>query len=121
MSSPSWKFLFDETVHVGAARELVSREVDVVHALDLERPIDDDRDVLEYARERGRIVVTRNYQDFAPLVEAYNRRGRSFPGVLFLPTSLPQGDAGEHVRRLEAWMERHEGTGNPIRDTFGWL
>lgn len=116
------RLLFDEMVHVGACRQLRDRGVDAVHVLEIEEPLDDDRAVMEFARRSGRIVVTRNYQDFAALVEAYGRAERSFPGVLFLPTSLPQADAGAHVRRIEAWIGRHrDHDTSPVRDTFGWL
>lgn len=121
MSGEEPRFLFDEMVHVAACDALRRRGVDAVHALRVSDDLGTDRDVLELARRQGRIVVTRNYQDFVPLARAYRRRGRSFPGVLFLPTSLPQGDAGAHVRAIEAWIERHGGSGSPIRDGVGWV
>ncbi len=115
------RFLFDEMVHVGACEELRRRGVDVVHALRVDEPLPTDREVLELAREQGRVVVTRNYGDFRVLARAYARRGRSFPGVLFLPTSLPQADVGAHVRAIEAWIDEHAGGELPIRDGFGWV
>lgn len=121
MSGGDLRFLFDEMVHVGASEELRRRGVDVVHALRVEEELPTDRDLLEFARERGRIVVTRNYGDFAVLARAYARRGRSFPGVLFLPTSLPQADAGAHVRAIEAWIDEHAGGELAVRDGFGWV
>lgn len=121
MSGEGLRFLFDEMVHVGACDQLRRRGVDVVHALRVADELPTDRDVLEYAREHGRIVVTRNYRDFAVLGRAYARRGRSFPGILLLPTSLPQGDVGAHVRAIEAWIDEHAAGGLPIRDGFGWV
>lgn len=121
MSGESLRFLFDEMVHVGACEELRRRGVDVLHALRVDEEVGTDRDVLELAREQGRIVVTRNYRDFAMLARAYARRGRSFPGVLFLPTSLSQADVGAHVRAIESWIDEHAGGELPIRDSFGWV
>lgn len=111
-------------VHVGACEELRRRGIDVAHALRVDGQLPTDRDVLEFARERGRIVVTRNYGDVAVLARAYarrDRRDRSFPGVLFLPTSLPHGDVGGHVRAIEAWIDEHAGGELPVRDGFGWV
>jgi hypothetical protein len=66
--------------------------------------------------------VTRNYQDFAPLVEQAARQRLRFPGVLFLAQSLPQSDIGAHVRALESWLERARAAGaNPLESTLGWL
>ena len=39
---------------------------------------------------QGRIIITRNYQDVAPLVSAHAKKGLAFPGVLFIATSVPQ-------------------------------
>lgn len=115
------RFLFDVHVSEAAARELVRRGHDVVHAVDAGLREADDPVLLERAIHDGRILVTRNYQDFAPLVEALNRAGRSFPGVLFLSTAIPQGNAGAHVNRLEGWISSCPADVNPVQDTFGWL
>lgn len=115
------RFLLDVHVHHAAAGELRRRGLDVVHAADAGMAATPDDELLDYAAREGRIVVTRNYRDFAPLVEAYNRFGRGFPGVLFLAQSIPQRDAGAHVRALEAWMNARAPDTNPIADTFGWL
>jgi len=64
--------------------------------------------------------VTRNYQDFAPLVEELARRNRTFPGVLFLSPAIPPPDLAAHVRALTAWTEA-AGEGNPVRSTYGWV
>jgi predicted nuclease of predicted toxin-antitoxin system len=115
------RFLFDVHVSVAAARELVRRGVDVVHATGAGLREASDPELLEHAIGDDRIVVTRNYRDFAPLVEALNRAGRSFPGVLFLSTSIPQGNPGAHVTRIEAWIASCAPVENPLQDTFGWI
>lgn len=115
------RFLFDVHVNETAARELVRRGHDVVHAVEAGLREADDPALLEHAIADGRILVTRNYQDFAPLVEALNRGGRSFPGVLFLSTGIPQGNAGAHVTRFEAWISSCPPDLNPVLDTFGWI
>lgn len=115
------RFLFDVHVNETAARELVRRGHDVVHAVEAGLREADDPTLLEHAITEGWILVTRNYQDFAPLVEALNRAGRSFPGVLFLSTAIPQGNAGAHVNRIEAWISSVPPEENLVQDTLGWI
>jgi hypothetical protein len=107
-------------VSVPAMRGIRTEGVDVVHVLEVGLGGALDSEVFDYARTQGRIVVTRNYQDFAPLVTAYASAGRSFPGVLFLRASLPPGDPGAHVRAFRSWMERNQDF-NPVKDRYGWL
>ncbi len=94
--------------------------MDVEHALEAGLGGSADRDVLAYGRRSNRIVVTRNYRDHAPLTRALASRGVSFPGILFLPSSLRQDDVGGHVRRIENWIDRHGGRANPVESGYGW-
>lgn len=104
---------------LAVVKGLRDRGVDAVGVGDLGmRGAPDDR-ILERAAREGRIVVTRNYRDFALLVEAHVRRGISFPGVLFLSPSIAPGDVGAHVRALTGWVERHAGGPNPVADGYG--
>jgi hypothetical protein len=73
--------------------------------------------------------VTRNDRDFAPLVAARAAAGESFPGVLFLPVSIPQADVGAHVLALERWIA-DQAAADPegaalgrslVAGGFGWL
>lgn len=113
--------LFDVHVHHGARRALRAEGIDVAHAGDdPELRTADDLELLLAAAEEGRVVVTRNYRDFAPLVEALAERGRSFPGVLFLSPSLRPSDLTGHVRAIRRWCDR-AGDGNPVEDGAGWI
>lgn len=114
--------LFDVHVHHGACRQLQSLGIDVVHAGDIGLGDAEDSDLLAAATAEGRIVVTRTYQDFAPLVDQLGKQGRSFPGVLFVPPSIEQSDAGAHVRAIQEWVAQAENDGrNPVENTMGWL
>ena len=82
----------------------------------------DDADILAWSASENRIVVTRNYRDFAPLVEAYGRKGKSFPGVLFYATSVRHSDVRHHVRALREWIAEATRLGrNPVENGLGWL
>lgn len=94
--------------------------MDGVHAGDIGLAAASDLDLLLAAAEEGRVVVTRNYQDFAPLARALAEKGEAFPGVLFLSPAIPQADLSAHVRAIRRWCER-AGDGNPVENAFGWL
>jgi hypothetical protein len=56
------------------------------------------------------------------VVNAYAAKGLAFPGVLFIAASVPQADAGHHIRSLLAWIEAADQAGhNPVASTYGWL
>jgi predicted nuclease of predicted toxin-antitoxin system len=117
-----FRFVFDQHVNARALRQLQAQGFDVVHVAEVGLSEADDPEIFAWAHDQGRIVVTRNYQDFAPLVSAHAERGLTVPGVLFIATSVPQADAGHHVRSLLAWIEAADQAGlNPVASTFGWL
>jgi predicted nuclease of predicted toxin-antitoxin system len=113
--------LLDEHVNVTAYQQLLARGMDVAHVLDCGLASAPDPAVLQWAIDAGRIVVTRNYQDFAPLVQTLAARAQPFPGVLFLATSIRQNDVGAHVRAIEAWAAAFEDGDTSVTGSFGWL
>lgn len=115
------RFLFDVHVHRQAAVQLRNRGVDVEHAIDLGLGRSSDAEVLEHAISEDRLVVTRNYRHFVPLVEACMRRGREFPGVLLVSPSIPRSDAGAHVRAIERWIRESPPGTSPVAGAYGWL
>lgn len=116
------RFVFDQHVSGPALRQLRGRGVDVLHVAEAGLSEEDDPAVFHWSIREGRIIVTRNYCDFAPLVEAFTRRGGSFPGVLFYSTSIRHDDVGSHVRALLGWMESAVRMGrSPVLNSFGWL
>lgn len=116
------RFVFDQHVSGPALRKLRARGVDVVAVKEVGLAEADDAEIFLWAIGEGRIVVTRNYRDFAPLVQAYARHGDAFPGVLFYPTSVPENDPRAHVRALEAWLQRARAAGaNTAANSFEWL
>lgn len=115
------RFLFDVHVHRKACEQLRAAGIDVVHAVEIRLGRASDAELLERAIVEERIVVTRNYRHFVPLVEACVRRRRSFPGVLFLSPSISQTDVGAHVGAIRRWLaEGPEGTLR-VANTYGWV
>lgn len=103
--SPPLRFLFDQHVSGPALRQLREKGIDVVHVAEVGLAAADDPDIFRWSIQEARIIVTRNYCDFAPLVEIFSCRGETFPGVLFYSTSVRQSDVGHHVRALLDWIE----------------
>lgn len=99
------RFLFDNHVHYAACWELRRRGIDVEHVADVGLRRARDETIMLYAAQRGQIVVTRDYRDFARLLEVFAAREIPTPGVLFVSRSIPPNDAGAHVRALEKWIE----------------
>ena len=96
--------------------------MDVVHVAEVGLASAADPDIFRWAIEHRRIVVTRNYRDFAPMVEAYSRRGASFPGVLYYATSVRHSDVGHHVRALLAWIQGADSAArNTAENGSAWL
>lgn len=116
------RFVFDQHVNARALKQLVRDGIDAVHAADAGLAEADDADIMAWAAAERRIMVTRNYRDFAPLAKAYARHGRTFPGVLFLATSIRQSDTGRHVHALHEWIRlARERGANPVENGVDWL
>lgn len=64
----------------------------------------DDESVLELATQDGRILITRNSRDFAPLCRIWAEAGRDHSGVILI-WSLSQRQYGEIVCGVERWLE----------------
>ena len=102
------KLLLDEHFAYAIAEELSRRGVDAV-AITKDRPAlagQDDDVVLRGATVEGRVVVTNNVRDFAPLVESFGLNGEQQYGVLFTDDdTFQRGESGIGllVRSLEAF------------------
>lgn len=77
-----------------------------VLALDEHRDLDGlaDADVLELAAQEGRILVTFNVRDFAPLLRLWAEGQRSHPGCLLL-VGIAQNDFALILQRIRTALE----------------
>jgi len=102
------KLLLDEHFDYVIAEQLSQRGVDAI-AITKDRPDlvgQDDEVILRGANAEGRVVVTNNVRDFAPLVESFGLSGEQQFGVLFTDDdTFARGEAGIGllVRSLEAF------------------
>jgi predicted nuclease of predicted toxin-antitoxin system len=103
------KFLLDEHIGRRVAEEAAKQGVDVraVDGSDLAGL--DDLPLFRRAIEDGRIMVTYNNADFAPLVNALFSEGTAIPGIIFVDIdTIPTSDASGLARALTRMAERIE-------------
>jgi len=100
--------LLDEMFAPAIAIELTRRGFDVLAAADDPnlRSMNDGQ-LLEWAEERGRILVTENVKDFRPLLSA----SHTAPRVLFTSSrtfSRSRRSIGLIIGALEGWLQSSE-------------
>lgn len=104
--------LLDEMLGRRVAQVLRDGGLDIVAVVDRVDPCAlPDREFLTFAREDGRLVVTRNISDFARLDQQWQAAGRSWRGlVLVTEQAFPQNRnlEGALVRALLLAHERSE-------------
>jgi predicted nuclease of predicted toxin-antitoxin system len=116
------RLLLDQHLNARALPALRAQGVDVVHAAEVGLASADDPALLRWAQREGRIVVTRNYRDFAPLVKVLLAKRDAFPGVLFIATSVRHSDVRAHVRGLSEWLRIAEREGwTAVPGGYAWV
>jgi predicted nuclease of predicted toxin-antitoxin system len=105
------RFLVDEMFGPDAAERLNLAGHDAVHVNDVGLGGAPDRDVLAYASEDDRIVVTENAADFVPLLDARIATGLpTSPVVIALKRNLPAGAGAMNnalAEKLTLWAKDH--------------
>lgn len=102
-------FLLDEQIGRRVAKEAGRRGVDVAAVDGSELAGLDDLALFRRAIHEGRIVVTYNNADFAPLMAEMLKEYPSIPGVVFVDRStIPTSDVMGLVRALARLAERIE-------------
>lgn len=65
-----------------------------------------DFEQFQFAVQEGRILITRNRDDFRYLVETRFKAGERIPGVLIAPHTLPNKHPEHIAYALKQWAER---------------
>lgn len=98
-------FLLDEDIHPATAPAARKLGLDVVgvHELDRCGPAFPDRDQLRFAASEGRVMVTRNRDDYITLTREFFGTGETHRGLLIIPHSLTNRHPGRIARALSRW------------------
>ena len=102
------KLLLDEMYPRVIADQLRGRGHDVMSVHDAPGRGSQDADVLEYARQEGRAIVTENVRDFRPLAERAIEAGESHGGLVFTTDRRwPRHDVGGLIDALDRLLLEH--------------
>ncbi len=113
-------FLLDENINPVVADGLRQNELEALSARELNLLSASDHEILETATEHDLILVTRDIPDFLPLARLYIEVGRSFPGILLVPPSIPPQDPGALIDAIIRWTDRYGDLDN-IAGGIAWL
>ncbi len=98
------RFLLDEDVNPVVAHTARGLDLDVVSVHELDRRGLSDQDQLEFAVVEGRILVTRNRDDFIRLTVSFYQAGRAHSSLIIVPT-LPNNEPDRIAHALKKWSE----------------
>jgi predicted nuclease of predicted toxin-antitoxin system len=107
------RYLLDEDVNPAVADVARGLGLDVTSVHELGRWGLPDEEQLRFATSEGRILVTRNRNDFIRLLRATYASGEECTIVLVLPYTLPNQDAARMAHALKRWHDRYVAYGNP--------
>lgn len=94
------KFLADEHIELSIVTGLKELEIDIVSTDEIDRRGFKDTDILNYARESNRVLVTRD-SDFLRL----HAKGVKHNGIIFIPKFLPIGIIIEEIEKVSLLFE----------------
>jgi predicted nuclease of predicted toxin-antitoxin system len=109
---PPPRLLLDEDVRAQLAIILRDRGYEAIHVNELGRRGALDAELLEYATESGRTILTHNVSDFVLLDRTWRHTGREHPGIV-VSNQLPLGDLRRRTLRMLSRCEPH-----PFRALF---
>ena len=93
------KFLLDQDVYALTERFLREQGYDVIHVNEVDLDATPDEQIMEYASENHRAVVTFNIRDFVPLAIQYYDDGKEHYGVV-VSKELSHGELQKRVTQL---------------------
>lgn len=113
------RYLLDEDVNPAVAEIVRGLGLDVASVHEIGRRALSDPEQFAYAAGEGRILITRNRDDFIRLLRAAYASGEACPGILVVPHTLPNRNAPRIAHALKRWHDRqlsHDGPGTTFLD-----
>ena len=105
------RYLIDEDTTPQVAVIARNLGLDAVSVHEIGRREYSDSQQFEFAIGEGRIVVTRNRDDFIALLIAAFEAGVTSPGVLIIPRSLPNDRPAAIAHALKRWNDEQQSLG----------
>lgn len=115
------RYLFDEDLPASAAEIARGLGLDATSVHDIGRRGLSDPEQFGFATGEGRIMVTRNRDDFRRLVVAAFEASSPSPGVLVVPRSIPNNAPARIAHALLRWHEAQVPFGDPGACYFAFL
>ena len=106
---PVIAFLLDEVLSPAVAEIATGLGLDVSSVHAMSRTGLPDADQLAFAAAEGRVLVTRNRDDFITLTRACYATNQPHAGIVIVPRSLPNTRAEAIAHALVRWSERYAG------------
>jgi predicted nuclease of predicted toxin-antitoxin system len=97
------RFLLDEDLNPTTAEVARGLGVDVVGVHEIDRLGLSDEEQLRSAAAEGRILVTRNRDDFLSLTTEFYRRGDPHCGILIVTAGLPNNRPERLAHAIAHW------------------
>jgi hypothetical protein len=106
----------DENFNNDIVRGLLRRnpDLDIVRVQDVGLRGADDPDILQWAANEDRVVLTHDAATMASFAYDRVRRGLSMPGVIEVADDLPIGQVIEDILLLAEYSEKHEWEGQVV-------
>ncbi len=101
-----YRFLLDEDLHPKVAVVARGLGLDMVSVQEMGRRGEPDDEHLRWAAREGRIVVTRNRDDYIEWTIAFFQRAEPHAGVLIIPTALSIQRPERVAHAIRRWTER---------------
>ncbi|HZQ35997.1 MAG TPA: DUF5615 family PIN-like protein [Dehalococcoidia bacterium] len=103
----SVRYFLDEDVEIQTASVLRSPGIDVLTTREAGRLRASDESQMEFAGRSGRVLVTRNRDDFLEQTRSFLNAGRPHAGVLIVSNAFAQQDYGGIARAIARYDAEH--------------
>jgi predicted nuclease of predicted toxin-antitoxin system len=115
------KYLLDEDVNPRTAEIARGLGLDVASVHEIGRRTLSAGEQLEFAAQEGRVLVTRNRDDFIQATLTFFRTGQPHAGVLIIPHALPNRDPERMAHALADWQAERVERGGLAPYTIDFL